>query len=88
MGSLLYEVAVSRRAQDGREIHEVRVQIPSSGLYGCSSEGSERRYFFTGEKGMPLEKSILNKENIKQILLERYGLHYLEDNHLSQGSGK
>ena len=36
---------------------------------------------------MPLEKSILNKENIKQILLERYGLHYLEDNHLSQGNG-
>ena len=33
MGSLLYEVAVSRRAHDGREIHEVRVQIPSSGLY-------------------------------------------------------
>ena len=35
---------------------------------------------------MPLEKSILNKENIKQLLLERYGLHYLEDNHLSQGT--
>ena len=38
MGSLLYEVAVSGRVHDGREIHEVRVQIPSSGLYGCSSE--------------------------------------------------
>ena len=36
MESLLYEVAVSGRAHDGREIHEVRVQIPSSGLYGCN----------------------------------------------------